>query len=90
VQCTGSVAKETGTAERCVPAVAPIGPLHPVTVPGPAVSVLPVREGRYAGYTCTYPEAQAQDVAQPFVLHVGMATDWTTTFSNLECGHING
>jgi hypothetical protein len=55
----------------CVPAVALAGPLHPVTVPGPAVSTavaLPVRERRDAWH----PEAQAQDVAEPFVLHTGV------------------
>jgi hypothetical protein len=59
-----------GNAGR-VPAVAPAGPLHPVTVPGPAVSAavaVPVPERRDAWY----PEAQAQDVAEPFVLHVSV------------------
>jgi hypothetical protein len=55
----------------CVAAVALAGPLHPVTEPGPAVSAavaLRVRERRDAWH----PEAQAQDVAEPFVLHVGV------------------
>ncbi len=55
----------------CVPAVALARPLHPVTVPGSTVSkavALPVRERRNA----CYPEAQAQDVAEPFVLRVGV------------------
>jgi hypothetical protein len=55
----------------CVPAAALAGPLHPVTVLGPAVSAavaLPVRERRDARHS----EAQAQDVAEPFVLNVGV------------------